>query len=75
MIHVHLKAVLNLQLQCTVQCNYDLRNLSDMKSECFANYSFNNIYGNGKSVLVVCWPHAYSNVLKNTFCELLVTYN
>ena len=43
MIHVHLKAVLNLQLQCTVQCNYDLRNLSDMKSECFANYSLNNM--------------------------------
>ena len=41
MIHVHLKAVLNLQLQCTVQCNYDLRNLSDMK--CFANYSLNNM--------------------------------
>lgn len=43
MIHVHLKAVLNLQLQCTVQCNYDLRNLSDMKSKCFANYSLNNM--------------------------------
>ena len=43
MIHVHLKAVLNLQLQCTVQCNYDLRNLSDMNNECFANYSFNNM--------------------------------
>ena len=53
MIHVHLKAVLNLQLQCTVQCNYDLRNLSDMKSKCFANYSFNNMAMVNQSLLFV----------------------